>query len=62
MPYALQFALAGLTGISAMTDLYSRTIPNAVVVAGFAAGLALNGWLVDGADCCTLWRVSAWLF
>lgn len=45
MPYALQFALAGLTGISAITDLYSRTIPNSVVVAGFAAGLALNGWL-----------------
>jgi prepilin peptidase CpaA len=45
MPYALKLALIGLTGISAITDLYSRRIPNIVVVAGFVAGMALNGWL-----------------
>lgn len=45
MPYALTIALIGLTGISAITDLYSRRIPNAVVVAGFVAGVVLNTWL-----------------
>src|SRR4051812_18653820 len=45
MPIAIKIALAGLTGISAITDFYSRRIPNAVVVAGFIAGIALNTWL-----------------
>ena len=45
MPYALKLALVGLTGISAITDLYSRRIPNPVIVAGFIAGVALNTWL-----------------
>lgn len=45
MPYALKLALIGLTGISAITDLYSRRIPNMIVVAGFVAGVALNTWL-----------------
>jgi prepilin peptidase CpaA len=41
----IKIALIGVTGISAITDLYSRRIPNAVVVAGFIAGLGLNSWL-----------------
>ena len=45
MPDEIKIALMGVTGISAITDLYSRRIPNAVVVAGFFAGLALNTWL-----------------
>ena len=45
MPDEIKIALMGVTGISAITDLYSRRIPNAVVVAGFVAGLALNTWL-----------------
>jgi prepilin peptidase CpaA len=45
MPYALKLALVGLTGISAITDLYSRRIPNPVIVAGFIAGVALNTWI-----------------
>jgi prepilin peptidase CpaA len=45
MPLPLQIALLGLTGIAAVTDGYSRRIPNALVVAGFLAGLALNSWL-----------------
>ena len=45
MPLALKIALMGLTGIAAITDLYSRWIPNALVVVGFAAGVALNIWL-----------------
>jgi prepilin peptidase CpaA len=45
MPDAIKIALIGVTGISAVTDLYSRRIPNPVVVAGFAAGLILNTWL-----------------
>lgn len=45
MPFAIKMALIGVTGISAITDLYSRRIPNVVVVAGFAAGIILNTWL-----------------
>src|SRR4051794_38660320 len=47
MPFAIKFALIGLTGISAITDLYSRRMLNPVVAAGFAAGVGLNAWL-DG--------------
>jgi prepilin peptidase CpaA len=46
MPEVIKIALIGLTGIAAITDLYSRRIPNALVVAGFAAGIALNSWLM----------------
>ena len=45
MHEAIKIALMGVTGISAITDLYSRRIPNAVVVAGLVAGLGLNTWL-----------------
>ncbi len=34
-----------LTGIAAITDLYTRRIPNTLVVAGFAAGIGVNLWL-----------------
>jgi prepilin peptidase CpaA len=44
MNFALQCALLIVTGIAALTDLYSRRIPNPLVVAGFAAGLVLNIW------------------
>ncbi|HYP09398.1 MAG TPA: A24 family peptidase [Bryobacteraceae bacterium] len=45
MPLPLQIALLALTGTAAITDARSRRIPNGLVVAGFAAGLALNTWL-----------------
>ena len=45
MPFAIKMALIAVTGISAITDLYSRRIPNAAVVAGLAAGIVLNTWL-----------------
>jgi prepilin peptidase CpaA len=45
MPVVLQCALVALTGVAAITDLYSRRIPNPLVVAGFAAGILLNTWL-----------------
>jgi prepilin peptidase CpaA len=45
MPLPLQIALMGLTGVAAITDAYSRRIPNALVVAGFLAGIALNVWI-----------------
>jgi prepilin peptidase CpaA len=45
MPFALQCALVAVTGLAALTDLYSRRIPNPLVVAGFAAGVLLNTWL-----------------
>ena len=45
MPLPLQIALLGLTGIAAISDAYSRRIPNVLVVAGFFAGLGLNIWL-----------------
>jgi prepilin peptidase CpaA len=49
MPLPLQIALLGLTGIAAITDGYSRRIPNALVVAGFLVGLCLNTWLAGWA-------------
>src|SRR3954466_3907979 len=45
MPDAIKITLIGVTGIAAITDLYSRRIPNALAVAGFVAGLSLNAWL-----------------
>jgi prepilin peptidase CpaA len=45
MHVAIKIALMGLTGIGALTDLYTRLIPNSLVVAGFVAGIALNSWL-----------------
>src|SRR5690349_12616599 len=44
MPEAIKIALIGVTGVAALTDLYSRRIPNFLVVAGFIAGLAFNIW------------------
>jgi prepilin peptidase CpaA len=45
MPDVIKIALIGLTGIAAITDLYSSRIPNALVIAGLIAGLSLNTWL-----------------
>ncbi|HYI95288.1 MAG TPA: A24 family peptidase [Bryobacteraceae bacterium] len=42
---AIKAALLAVTGIAAITDLYTRQISNALVVAGFAAGVGLNLWL-----------------
>jgi prepilin peptidase CpaA len=45
MPLHLQIALLVLTGIAAITDAYSRRIPNVLVLAGIVTGLMLNVWL-----------------
>jgi prepilin peptidase CpaA len=45
MPLSIQIALVGLTGIAAITDVYSRRIPNLLVIAGLIAGIVLNVWL-----------------
>lgn len=42
---AIKAALMTVTGIAAITDLYSRRIPNLLVVSGFVAGFLLNTWL-----------------
>lgn len=38
-----------IAATAVVTDLKSRTIPNALVVAGSVAGLCLNGWIGGGA-------------
>lgn len=45
MPLSIQIALVGLTGVAAITDAYSRRIPNVLVLAGLIAGFVLNVWL-----------------
>ena len=42
---ALQFLLAVLVSIAAVTDIRSRRIPNWLTVGGLAAGVALNAFL-----------------